>query len=133
MSCAENSRRWEALSQKSCSMMCRLGKQTFAAVQSAKGGLLRFEGIWGDSIAVASMCDDLFFSQALVGNLDGDAELACRYICPQTAPDMLDSVQKLIRFVALIPHVDDYLSFYERSDAWTTSTVCFFFSFSSQI
>lgn len=44
-----------------------------------------------------------------------------RYIAAQEPPAELDSISKVVRFVSLIPFVDDRISFDNRNEVWSDS------------
>ena len=76
---------------------------------------------WEERIRGLKQCQNRRI-MALVGNVKGEAELLSRFVTPQSPPSGLDSLPMVLRFVSLIPFVEDYLSFFDRFNVWCTST-----------
>lgn len=58
---------------------------------------------------------------ALAPNVEGRATLVMRYICKQNPPQELDSIGQAVRFVSLIPFIDDSTAFQGRTKVWSDS------------
>ena len=83
---------------------------------SDKSQLLRKARRWESSIK--GKCARLRNGNVkiVVDDIDGNSVFITRYICPQVPPvdaqgRELDTVEKMVRFVALVPFLDDWQAF----------------------
>uniref|UniRef100_A0A7S3GGL9 C2 domain-containing protein n=1 Tax=Palpitomonas bilix TaxID=652834 RepID=A0A7S3GGL9_9EUKA len=60
-------------------------------------------------------------SSILVPDINGDPVFICRYVRPQNPPDSFDTERMLLRFVSLIPFINDWMTFEGKEDIWCSS------------
>lgn len=59
--------------------------------------------------------------ELMAKDINGEAVLITRYLRAQMPPNNLNSVAKLVRFVSLIPFLDDWQAFAGDTDLWSTT------------
>jgi coiled-coil and C2 domain-containing protein 2A len=58
---------------------------------------------------------------ALAQTMQGKTTIVCRYISPLKPPENFDTLKKVVRFVAVIPFLDNKIAFSARCSLWSTA------------